>query len=82
MYNDKDQWQTGILGFALFSVFFKYGDLNWTYNMVSKSFGNDEGFTAGLVFPGFIFWSILGFGSARYWSLWRSRGLCRLPGKG
>jgi len=38
----------------------------WLYNMVSKSFGKDEGFTAGLVLLGIIFWPILGFGSARY----------------
>ena len=38
----------------------------WTYNMLSKSFGKDEGFTAGLVFLSFIFFPILGFGSARY----------------
>ena len=38
----------------------------WIYNMVSKSFGKDEGFTAGLVLLGFIFWPILGFGSAKY----------------
>jgi hypothetical protein len=40
--------------------------LIWMYNMVSKSFGKDEGFTAGLVILGFIFWPILGFGSAKY----------------
>lgn len=38
----------------------------WLYNMISKSFGKDEGFTAGLVLLGIIFWPILGFGSARY----------------
>ena len=38
----------------------------WLYNMVSKSFGKDEGFTAGLIILGFIFWPILGFGSAKY----------------
>jgi hypothetical protein len=38
----------------------------WTYNMISKSFGKDEGFTAGLIFLSFIFWPILGFGSAKY----------------
>ncbi len=38
----------------------------WTMNMISKSFGKDEGFTAGLVFLGFIFWPILGFGDAQY----------------
>ena len=37
-----------------------------TLNMISKSFGKDEGFTAGLIFLGIIFWPILGFGPARY----------------
>ena len=40
--------------------------LIWLYNMISKSFGKDEGFTAGLIFLSFIFWPILGFGSAKY----------------
>lgn len=40
--------------------------LIWLYNMISKSFGKDEGFTAGLIILGFIFWPILGFGSAKY----------------
>ena len=40
--------------------------LVWLYNMVSKSFGKDEGFTVGLVLLGIVFWPILGFGSARY----------------
>lgn len=38
----------------------------WTYNMLSKSFGRDEGFTAGLILLGFVFFPILGFGSATY----------------
>ena len=38
----------------------------WLYNMVSKSFGKDEGFTVGLVLLGFVFWPILGFGNAKY----------------
>jgi len=38
----------------------------WGINMVSKSFGKDEGFTLGLIFLGFIFWPILGFGDAKY----------------
>lgn len=38
----------------------------WAINMVSKSFGKDEGFTLGLLFLGFIFWPILGFGDAKY----------------
>ncbi|MGM9476786.1 DUF5684 domain-containing protein [Pedobacter sp. GSP4] len=38
----------------------------WLYNLVSKSFGKSEGFTIGLVIFPFIFWPILGFGSATY----------------
>ncbi|MFI5154552.1 MAG: DUF5684 domain-containing protein [Chitinophagales bacterium] len=38
----------------------------WLTNMVSKSFGKDEGFTIGLLFLGIIFWPILGFGDAVY----------------
>ena len=38
----------------------------WLTNMISKSFGKDEGFTLGLLFLSFIFWPILGFGPARY----------------
>ncbi|MGC4038865.1 MAG: DUF5684 domain-containing protein [Chitinophagaceae bacterium] len=38
----------------------------WLTNMISKSFGKDEGFTVGLILLGIIFWPILGFGSATY----------------
>ena len=38
----------------------------WLYNMVSKSFGKDEGFTVGLVLLGIVFWPILGFGDSKY----------------
>lgn len=38
----------------------------WTLNMISKSFGKDEGFTVGLLLLSVIFWPILGFGSATY----------------
>jgi hypothetical protein len=38
----------------------------WTLNLVSKSFGQSEGFTIGLIFLGFIFWPILGFGNYQY----------------
>lgn len=38
----------------------------WTYNMLSKSFGKDEGFTVGLILLGIIFFPILGFGPAKY----------------
>ena len=40
--------------------------LIWMTNMLSKSFGKDEGFTVGLVLLGFVFYPILGFGDARY----------------
>ena len=38
----------------------------WVVNLLSKSFGKDVGFTLGLIFLGFIFYPILGFGSAEY----------------
>jgi hypothetical protein len=38
----------------------------WMMNMLSKSFGKGEGFTAGLVFLSIIFVPILGFGDATY----------------
>lgn len=38
----------------------------WLTNLISKSFGKDEGFTIGLILLSFIFWPILAFGSARY----------------
>ncbi|MGN7783156.1 DUF5684 domain-containing protein [Niabella sp. 22666] len=38
----------------------------WGLNMLSKSFGKGEGFTAGLYFFSFIFFPILGFGDAKY----------------
>ena len=38
----------------------------WATNLLSKSFGQSEGFTVGLVFLPFIFLPILGFGNAEY----------------
>ena len=38
----------------------------WLYNMISKSFGQEEGFTVGLVLLGIVFWPILGFGDSKY----------------
>jgi len=40
--------------------------LIWTINLLSKSFGKDEGFTVGLILLGIVFYPILGFGSAQY----------------
>ncbi len=38
----------------------------WLCNMLSKSFGKDEGFTVGLILLPFIFIPILGYGNAKY----------------
>lgn len=38
----------------------------WTYNLLSKSFGKDEGYTIGMIFLPFIFIPMLGFGEAQY----------------
>lgn len=38
----------------------------WLYNMISKSYGHEEGFTVGLILLGIIFWPILGFGPSKY----------------
>ena len=38
----------------------------WTINLLSKSFGQSEGFTVGLILLPIIFYPILGFGDAAY----------------
>ena len=38
----------------------------WIINLLSKSFGKNEGFTVGLILLGIIFYPILGFGDAKY----------------
>jgi len=38
----------------------------WMANLLSKSFGKNEGFTVGLVLLPIIFYPILGFGDASY----------------
>ena len=38
----------------------------WMTNLLSKSFGYNEGFTVGLILLPFIFYPIMGFGSAKY----------------
>lgn len=40
--------------------------LIWMTNLLSKSFGKEEGFTIGLIVLPIIFYPILGFGSAEY----------------
>ena len=53
----------------LLMIFVPLGNLIWgiwTMNLLSKSFGKNEGFTIGLIFLSFIFYPILGFGNAEY----------------
>jgi hypothetical protein len=38
----------------------------WLTNLISKSYGKNEGFTIGLLLFPWIFWPILGFSSAKY----------------
>ena len=38
----------------------------WVTNLLAKSFGKSEAFTVGLIFLPFVFYPILGFGSAQY----------------
>jgi hypothetical protein len=40
--------------------------LVWTLNLLSKSFGQSEGFTVGLVLLSFVFYPLLGFGNYQY----------------
>lgn len=53
----------------LLMLFVPFGGLIWgiwAINLLSLSFGKDTGFTLGLLLLGFIFFPILGFGSAQY----------------
>ena len=53
----------------LLMIFVPLGNLIWgiwTTNLLAKSFGKNEGFTVGLILLPFIFYPILGFGSAEY----------------
>jgi len=38
----------------------------WVINLLSKSFGQNEGFTLGLIFLSIIFYPMLGFGNYEY----------------
>lgn len=38
----------------------------WATNLLSKSFGKDEGYTVGLLLLGIVFYPMLAFGDARY----------------
>jgi hypothetical protein len=58
----KPGWWVILLCIPVVNVIFGI----WLTNMISKSFGKDEGFTVGLVLLGFIFYPILAFGDAKY----------------
>jgi hypothetical protein len=38
----------------------------WATNLLSKSFGKDEGYTVGLLLLGIVFYPMLAFGDAKY----------------
>jgi hypothetical protein len=38
----------------------------WSVNMLSKSFGKDEGYTVGLLLLSIVFYPMLAFGDAKY----------------
>lgn len=40
--------------------------LVWTINLLSKSFGQSEGFTVGLLLLGVVFYPVLAFGNYQY----------------
>ena len=63
-FNSRGSIAPPLLAFALNIVGYVY--IVWTYNMLSKSFGKTEAFTAGLLFLGVIFIPILGFGDSKY----------------
>lgn len=52
--------------FLLFVPFANLVIAIWATNLLSISFGKGVGFTLGLIFLGFIFYPILGFGDAQY----------------
>lgn len=58
--------QSPWLTLAVFIPFVNMFVLLYVFNGVAKNFGKGVGFTAGLFFLGFIFWPMLGFGSASY----------------
>ena len=58
----KPVWWIFLMLFPCTSIIFSI----WTLNLLSKSFGQSEGFTIGLVLLPYIFIPILGFGSYKY----------------
>ena len=58
----KPIWWIFLIIFPCTSIIFAI----WTLNLVSKSFGQSEGFTIGLVLLPYVFFPILGFGNYTY----------------
>ncbi len=58
----KPVWWLLLLIFPCTSLVFAI----WMINLLSKSFGQSEGFTIGLIFVPFIFYPLLGFGNYQY----------------
>jgi len=58
----KPVWWIFLLIFPCTSFIF----IIWLINLLSKSFGQGVGFTLGLIFFGFIFYPLLGFGDYTY----------------
>jgi hypothetical protein len=58
----KPVWWIFLILFPCTSFIFSI----WSVNLLSKSFGKGVGFTLGLIFLGFIFYPILGFGDSVY----------------
>ena len=58
----KPWWWLFLLLIPIVNIVF----IIWMTNLLSKSFGNDEGFTAGLMLIPVIFYPILGLGKSKY----------------
>jgi hypothetical protein len=58
----KPLWWILLLIFPCTSIFISI----WLLNLLSKSFGQSEGFTVGLLLLPFIFFPLLGFGNYQY----------------
>ena len=59
---DKPFWWVFLFCIPLVNIYF----IIHGTNLLSKKFGKDTGFTAGLILLPFIFYPILGFGDAQY----------------
>ncbi len=59
---EKEGWWVIMFFIPLVNIIFAF----MLYIAIAEKFGKSAGFGVGLVFLGFIFWPILGFGDARY----------------